>query len=581
MTRDKHLKSNTTKQQEAKKTYKTKGKITTSDKKVEKKTTLKDLFERQKQHPKPSQPDRPMSLPERQKQTTTEPKRGKSNGINSSQNPTSPLAATNNNKEKLVTPLPSGKLRTPPSVEREPDYKKALLSTPEKPNMQGMEPTTGKPKPAGAPSTPATHQDLQEMETRIIAAMGRMIAPLQVDMRSNNSKLDTFSTELIALRNHNNILRSKVTNMESVNKQLNIRVSRLENQLLEKNIIIRGVKEAKWEHTNTTWEKVLAEISTTVEGNTFEERMSGAERFSIASVRRVGPRQSMTNRPILVKFHLREDAEYLVKNRKHLNKGTFLDYEYTAEVERERRLLRPILKAAREMEEFKGKCRMEGAELIIKSRRYNSQNLHALPAPLSGFNATSKSDENVLGFFGELNPLSNFHAAPFTVGTTNYHSSEQYIQHMKSELFKDTTTSTAILASSSAFECKQLSRDITNYNRDTWLDRAKELSTPGIRAKFEQNPILGRMLLNTGSLKLVESSKDKDWGTGIPITDDRCLKPDQWANQGILGKILEEVRNHLHHLDRSGAADAGTVETSMNTDENTTPQPREGETQIG
>ena len=357
MTKDKHLKSkSSTTKQEAAKTSKTKSKTTTSNKKSKKKSTLKDLFERQKQHPKQPQSDRPMSLPERQKQTTTQPERQKPNGINSSQTPTTSPSATNNNKEKLVTPLPSGKLRTPPSLEREPNYKKALLSTPEKPNMQGMEPNTGKHKPAGAPSTPATHQDLQEMETRIIAAMGRMIAPLQVDMRSNNTKLDTFGTELVALRNHNNILRSKVSNMESINKQLNIRVSRLENQLLEKNIIIRGVKEIKREHTNTTWEKVLAEISTTVEGNTFEDRMAGAERFSIASVRRLGPRQSMTNRLILVKSNLREDAEYLVKNWKHLNKGTFIDYEYTAEVDRERRLLRPILKAAREIEEFKGKC---------------------------------------------------------------------------------------------------------------------------------------------------------------------------------------------------------------------------------
>ena len=88
------------------------------------------------------------------------------------------------------------------------------------------------------------------------------------------------------------------------------------------------------------------------------------------------------------------------------------------------------------------------------------------------------------------------------------------------------------------------------------------------------------MLLNTGSLKLVESSKDKDWGTGIPMTDDRCLKPDQWANQGILGKILEEVRNHLHHLDHPAVSNSGTVETSMNVDENATPQSREGETPI-
>ena len=164
MTKDKHPKTSASKH-EVKKTSKTKGKSTTSDKTSEKKSTLKDLFERQKQHPRQSQSDRFMSLPERQKQKTIQPERQKPNEINSSQNPTSPLAAVNNNKEKLVTPLPSGKLRTPPSLEREPNYKKALLSTPEKPNMQGTESNTGNPKPAGAPSTPATHQDLQEMET--------------------------------------------------------------------------------------------------------------------------------------------------------------------------------------------------------------------------------------------------------------------------------------------------------------------------------------------------------------------------------------------------------------------------------
>ena len=79
------------------------------------------------------------------------------------------------------------------------------------------------------------------------------------------------------------------------------------------------------------------------------------------------------------------------------------------------------------------------------------------------------------------------------------------------------------------------------------------------------------MLINTGALKLVESSKDKDWGTGIPIVDDRCLKPDQWANQRILGLILEEVRNHLQQLDKPASTNSGTVETSMNVDETITP----------
>ena len=53
------------------------------------------------------------------------------------------------------------------------------------------------------------------------------------------------------------------------------------------------------------------------------------------------------------------------------------------------------------------------------------------------------------------------------------------------------------------------------------------------------------MLLNTGDLKLIESSKDRNWGTGIPIHDDRCLLQEHWAHQGILGEILEEIRTSL------------------------------------
>ena len=346
--------------------------------------------------------------------------------------------------------------------------------------------------------------------------------------------------------------------MENVNKQLSQRLTKLENQLLDKNIIIRGVPEVKFESPNATWDKVLTEISSTIDGKHFADRMAGAVKFSITSVRRIGPKQVMVNRPILVKLSLCEDAEYLVKNRKFLKKGTYLDYEYTEEVERERRLLRPILKAARSIEEFQGKCRLDGGKLVIKSRCYNTQILHTLPPPLSGFYATTKSNEEVLGFFGELNPFSNFHSASFHVGNTLYHRSEQYIQHMKSQLFKDSQTINSILASTTAYQCKQLSRDIVNYNRDTWLTRAKELCTPGIRAKFEQNRNLCQILINTGNLKLIESSKDPDWGTGVPINDDRCLLQEHWANQGFLGEILESVRSYL--INKTAAQN---VETQM------------------
>ena len=103
--------------------------------------------------------------------------------------------------------------------------------------------------------------------------------------------------------------------------------------------------------------------------------------------------------------------------------------------------------------------------------------------------AASKSDaENTtIGFFGELNPLSNFHLTPFKIHGIHYHSSEQFIQQQKCKMFGDQETEALIMATESALECKQLSRDIKNFDSERWKQNAKASCTPGILAKFEQN----------------------------------------------------------------------------------------------
>ena len=49
-------------------------------------------------------------------------------------------------------------------------------------------------------------------------------------------------------------------------------------------------------------------------------------------------------------------------------------------------------------------------------------------------------------------------------------------------------------------------------------------------------------LLETGSKQLVESAHDGLWGTGVPIHQPDCLNHRSWKTQGILGEILQEIR---------------------------------------
>ena len=43
----------------------------------------------------------------------------------------------------------------------------------------------------------------------------------------------------------------------------------------------------------------------------------------------------------------------------------------------------------------------------------------------------------------------------------------------------------------------------------------------------------------------MECSKDRLWGTGVPLTQDDCLNRDRWISPGIMGKILEDIRTEF------------------------------------
>ena len=165
---------------------------------------------------------------------------------------------------------------------------------------------------------------------------------------------------------------------------------------------------------------------------------------------------------------------YRIKNNYH--KECFTDKEYSEDVERERRKLRPILRKAKQIPEFKMKSKMEGDKLIIKGKRYTSKNLHLLPQPLTGYNVSSKERDQHLGFFGELNPFSNFHEAHFELDGIKFHSSKQYIQYQKAKLFEDDGVVKKTLASSNvpwnANSSPKISRIMTMIQ---WKEQARTL----------------------------------------------------------------------------------------------------------
>ena len=95
-----------------------------------------------------------------------------------------------------------------------------------------------------------------------------------------------------------------------------------------------------------------------------------------------------------------------MENKGYLQRGIYVDREYVPEIERKRRILLPILKAAKQFTDYKKKCRLEDDKVVINGWKYGMENLHQLPREIDVLEITSKSDSKCVGFFGALNPLT-------------------------------------------------------------------------------------------------------------------------------------------------------------------------------
>ena len=111
----------------------------------------------------------------------------------------------------------------------------------------------------------------------------------------------------------------------------------------------------------------------------------------------------------MIQFESPSAAHYFWENKGYLPDGIRVCQQFTDDTEQHRRILRPVFNAAKAHPDYRGKCKMEGSDLIIKGKKFGLHNLSELPDELSGHKVTSRTSNNVTCFFGELKSLSNFH----------------------------------------------------------------------------------------------------------------------------------------------------------------------------
>ena len=154
-----------------------------------------------------------------------------------------------------------------------------------------------------------------------------------------------------------------------------------------------------------------------------------------------------SSRPISITFTHRDDKESLMKGKKNLPPGVYVNNKFPLHVKKNRDCLHPIIRLAKSNPMYKDKCRFEGEALLINGIRYTVNDISKLPEDLAAYKAAEKSHTERLAFHGEWSPISNFHNVPFIVNGQRYKSSEHWIQFQKAPLFSDSHTADLILQS--------------------------------------------------------------------------------------------------------------------------------------
>lgn len=143
-------------------------------------------------------------------------------------------------------------------------------------------------------------------------------------------------------------------------------------------------------------------------------------------------------------------------------------------------------------------------------------------------------------------PFSQWHPSVFEIDGFRYNCAEQYMMAEKARLFGDHERLAKILASDSPKGQKEHGRRVANFQASRWSAECRNVVFRGSLAKFSQDDELKEILMETGTMRIVEASPhDRIWGIGMRKEDPRAVDPKQWLGTNWLGEAIMRARETI------------------------------------
>ena len=158
--------------------------------------------------------------------------------------------------------------------------------------------------------------ELAELKRQIFAGFETLLEPIKQEIKElKDDQKILFECDKTISKSK---IEKKFVQNEERHKKLETRISLLEDQLLEKNVIFQGIHEEEYEDRSDIKVQIIKAIANTMEGDDFDAKKTLAGQTSIDSVERVGKFNPLRTRPVKVKFREKKDVDHLFKNRKEI-----------------------------------------------------------------------------------------------------------------------------------------------------------------------------------------------------------------------------------------------------------------------
>lgn len=284
----------------------------------------------------------------------------------------------------------------------------------------------------------------------------------------------------------------------------------------------------------------------------FKDRL-GLVRLNIIETFRLGNRpRPETTRPLVIKFMRMGDRMAVWRKKSALVSDKVEDpiiwlQEYAPkQLRTDIRVLQRIAKVARADPQSYGEVFVKDYQVNINGQGYGMGRIRQLPRELQPeYVYTPRSQETVV-FFTKYSPLSNHYRSPFTLEGTSYNCVEQYLAQQKALLAENQQLADKAMDCNDPADHKAILNTLKRETQEQWREKAEEIITKAIRAKFNQNSHLAAFLIETFPRTIGEASTDKVWGIGLRLEDKDVLQESAWVKDGnLLGRTLSEIRQEM------------------------------------